>query len=247
MYHGEALAPVTAVKVVGAAILTIYVVQIGLFSAGMIELGAAAGGFAVVLVGLFVWARRRGVRPAVLGICRPGAAYVGAAILIGLSAWYVNSWIVALVNPPGDSSKLQEIVEQTPLLPTLLVLGILPALTEEIVFRGVLTRALTKRFAPVHAIGFSAAVFALYHLLPPQMVSTFFLGIALGWLTLQASSVIPAMIVHLLNNVVTIIVSRHAVPGLTPWMDTHAGAMIAISAGLLAGGIALAARSGGAA
>ena len=42
----------------------------------------------------------------------------------------------------------------------------------------------TTKFAAVHAIGFSAAVFALYHLLPPQMISTFVLGLLLGYLSL---------------------------------------------------------------
>ena len=245
LYHGATLAPVTAVKVVGAAILTIYAVQIGLYNAGMIELGAAAVGFGAVGVGLLVWAHRHGWSRAQLGIRRPALVFVIASVLVGVSAWYVNGWIVSLLGVPAGSEgelRLQAIVGQTPLLPTLLALAVLPALTEELVFRGVFARALATKFAWIHAIGFSAAVFALYHLLPPQMVSTFCFGLALGFLTLRASSVIPAMIAHLLNNTVTLVVTRHEVPGLTQWMDGHAGAMLIGTSVLLASGITLAAR-----
>jgi membrane protease YdiL (CAAX protease family) len=242
LYHGATLAPVTAVKVVAAAILTIYAVQIGLYSAGMIELGAAVAGFGVVLGGLIVWAKRHGWSYAHLGVRRPRLVFVVASVLVGVSAWYVNGWIVAQLNPPGDASRLQQIVEQTPLVPTLLALALLPAVVEELVFRGVLTRALATRFAAVPAVGFSAAVFALYHLLPPQMVSTFCLGIALGFLTLRARSVIPAMIAHLLNNTVTLVVSRQEVPGLTQWMDSHTGSMLIGASVMLASGLTLAAR-----
>ncbi len=227
---------------VAAAILAIYAVQITVFSAGVIELGAAAAGYGAVLVGLVVWARRGGASRVQLGLRWPHGRFVIAAVLIGVSAWYVNGWIVAQLDLPGDAAKLQAIVEQTPLLPTVLVLALMPAVSEEIVFRGVFTRSLVTKFAAVHAIGFSAAVFGLFHLLPPQVVSTFCLGIALGFLTLRASSAVPAMIAHLLNNVITLVVSRHEVPGLTPWMDAHAATMLIGSSVALAGGIALAAR-----
>jgi sodium transport system permease protein len=251
LYHGETLAPVGAAKVVGGAVLTIYGVQITLIGAGTIELVAAAIAYLAVLVGLVVYVRRAGLRVAHVGLRRPAGVFVAAAIMIGLSAWYVNLVIVAVIEPPGDLSGLQDVVVQTPLLATLLVLGVLPAIAEELVFRGVLTRALATRFGAFHAVGMSAAVFALYHLLPPQMISTFCLGLALGFLTLRARSVVPAMIVHLLNNTIAIIVTREIVPGMATAIEEHAIVMLVVTLGLLGGGIALAApplrRSGGAA
>ena len=232
-------------KVLGASILTIYAVQIGLYNAGMIELGAAAVGFAAVGMGLIVWARRDGWTRAQLGIRRPAIVFVIASILVGVSAWYVNGWIVSVLGVPAGSKaelRLQEIVEQTPLLPTMLALAVLPALIEELVFRGAFARAMAPTFGAIHAVGFSAAIFALYHLLPPQMVTTFCLGIPLGYLTLRASSVIPAMIAHLLNNMITLVVSRHEVSGLTPWMEAHAGVMLIGTSVMLASGITLAVR-----
>lgn len=242
MYHVDALAPVAATKLVATAILVIYTVQIALFSAGLIELAAAAIADVAVLVGLGLYARSRQLTRAHLGLRRPAPIFLLAALLIGVSAWYLNLWIVVLISPPGGTGALKKIVEQTPLLSTLAVIAVLPAVVEEIVFRGVFVRALAKRFVPLAAIAIASVVFSLYHLLPAQIVSTFGLGLALAYLTLRADSAIPAMLAHLLNNSIAIVVSRDEVPSVGAWMGAHSFVMLGGSAALLATGVVVAAR-----
>jgi membrane protease YdiL (CAAX protease family) len=244
LYHGDALAPVTAVKVVGAAILTIYAIQLGLHAIGVQELVGAAAAFLAVAVGVVWWARWSGITGAQLGLRRPALVHVAAGVLVGLSAWYVNLWLVSLIQPPGDSSALEAVVVRTSLLPTVVALAILPAVAEELVFRGVLARALETTFVRGYAIALSAAAFAIYHLLPAQMITTFCLGLVLAYITLRAHSVIPAMIAHLLNNVIALLVSRNDVP--TGWMTAQPVAMLVGSALVLVSGIALAASKGAA-
>lgn len=244
LYHGDALAPVTAVKVVGAAILAIYAIQLGLHAIGLPELVGAATAFLAIAVGLVGWARATGITWAQLGLRRPAAVHVAAGGLVGLSAWYVNLWLVSQIQPPGDSSALEAVVARTSLLPTIVALAVLPAIAEELVFRGVLARALETKFVRGYAIALSAGAFAIYHLLPAQMITTFCLGLVLAYITLRASSVIPAMIAHLLNNVIALLVSRNDVP--TGWMTAQPVAMLVGSALVLVGGIALAASKGAA-
>ena len=246
LYHAEALTPATSLKVVCACVFAIYAVQIGLYQVGVIAIGAAIAGFGAALCGLLVWARQRGTRWAALGLRRPALGFVIAGVLVGMSAWYPNLYIVSIIEPPGDSSGLQKVVEETPLAFTVFGIALVPAVAEEVIFRGVFARALATRFSPVHAIGFSAAVFGLYHLLPAQMISTFCLALALGFLTLRARSAVPAMVAHFLNNTVAVVVARHEVPGLTPWLNTHEPAVLAGTSLLLVSGLALAATRGAA-
>lgn len=229
-------------NLVATAIAVIYVAQIALFAAGLIQLAAAAIADLAVLVGLGLYARVRQLTRAHFGLRRPAPMFLVAAALIGVSAWYLNLWIVVVISPPGGTGGLQTIVEQTPLVSTLFVLAVLPALAEEIVFRGVFARALAKRFVPLAAIGIASVVFSVYHLLPAQMISTFGLGLALAYLTLRADSAIPAMLAHLLNNAIAIVVSRDEVPGLGAWMEAHPMMMVVGTAVVLAGGLALVAR-----
>jgi membrane protease YdiL (CAAX protease family) len=103
-------------------------------------------------------------------------------------------------------------------------------------------RALAKRFFPVAAMVIASVVFSAYHLLPAQMVSTLGLGLALAYLTLRADSAIPAMLAHLLNNSIVIVVSRDEVPSVGAWMGAHSTLMLAGTAAVCASGLALATR-----
>jgi membrane protease YdiL (CAAX protease family) len=242
LYHDEALAPVAATKVVATAIVGIYVVQIGLYQAGLLDLLAALAGDVAVLALLYAYSRRRGLTRGHFGLRRPAGVFVAAAVLVGVSAWFLNLVIVVLIKPPGETKALQQIVEQTPLLPTWLAIAVLPALAEEIVFRGIFARALATRFVPWVAVVLSSLVFAVYHLLPAQMISTFGLGLLLGYITLRARSCVPAIVAHLLNNTIVIIVSRDELPAVSEWMGDHGTIMLVGTAMLCATGIGLARR-----
>jgi membrane protease YdiL (CAAX protease family) len=242
LYHVDALAPVAATKVVATAILGIYAIQLVLIGTGVIALAASAIADLAVLVGLGLYARAHELTWAHLGLRRPAPVFLLAAVLIGVSAWYVDLWIVFVISPPGGTGGLNEIVEQTPLVATLAALGVLPPIAEEIVFRGVFARALAKRFFPIAAIVIASVVFSAFHVLPAQMISTFGFGLALAYLTLRADSAIPGMLAHLLNNTIVIVVSRDEVPGVSAWMNAHSIVMLAGSAAVLAGGLTVVAR-----
>jgi membrane protease YdiL (CAAX protease family) len=152
--------------------------------------------------------------------------------------------LVELINPPGNQEGLQKLVEDTPLLPTLVALTVFPVLAEELVFRGVLTRALAGRYRADTAIVIGAVAFGVYHLNPPQMLSTFVLALALGFLTVRAASIVPAMIVHFLNNLIAVLLSRDELPGVGRVIGDHAGYALAIALVCVAAGIGLAARGG---
>src|SRR5262249_51813956 len=106
--------------------------------------------------------------------------------------------------------KIREFLEEcraySPLL-IVTVLALVPAVTEELFFRGYLFSALLgEGDRPWRAIFASAALFASFHLLvmdslaierlPPSMV----LGVILAWLCYQSGSVVPGMILHALHN-----------------------------------------------
>jgi sodium transport system permease protein len=82
----------------------------------------------------------------------------------------------------------------------LVVLGVLPALAEELAFRGFILSGLRRRFAPGTAVVFSSFLFALYHFNVFQLIPAFVLGLVLGTLRLRTGSVLPGMLFHLLHN-----------------------------------------------
>ena len=83
----------------------------------------------------------------------------------------------------------------------LVVGGILGPIAEEIGFRGVLMGGLLRmRCKPWVAIFISALVFSFFHGTYLQLVGTTVFGIITGWLYWRTKSLIPGMIIHMVNN-----------------------------------------------
>ena len=161
-------------------------------------------------------------------------------MLVGSSAWLVNLTLVSQLNlPEGPTKVLEGLINELPLVPTILAIAVLPAVAEEIVFRGVLARSLARQHRPWLAVVMSAAVFGIYHLVPQQVVATFLLGCLLGFFTLRSRSLLPAMVIHFLNNAIAVVVSRDG----TGWLERHAAASVIGASVLTAAGIALALAS----
>jgi sodium transport system permease protein len=87
----------------------------------------------------------------------------------------------------------------------LLAFALLPALCEEIAFRGYLLRGLERRFHPRSAVLLSAFMFALYYMNAFLFFPAFFLGVALGILTRRSRSLLPAIFLHALHNGILIL------------------------------------------
>ena len=242
LYHAAPLTPALAVKVAVAAIVGIYGTQIVFVVAGLLPLAAACLGYVAVVVGLWMFVRRRGLTLATLGIRRAPMRFFVAAALIGISMWYVSALVVALIDPPGDVAELEKVVDEMPLAATLIALALCPAIAEELVFRGVLTQGLATRLPAAAAIGIAAVVFALYHVFPPQIVSAVGLGIVLGFLTLRARSIVPAIVVHVLNNTIAILLSRDELPAAKQAITAYPVVALGVAVVLVGSGLALAAK-----
>jgi sodium transport system permease protein len=79
-------------------------------------------------------------------------------------------------------------------------LVLLPAVCEELAFRGFILTGLRRRLRPWTAIGLSSFLFALYHMNVFQFLPTFLLGGVLALLTVRSGSILPAVLFHLLHN-----------------------------------------------
>jgi sodium transport system permease protein len=94
-----------------------------------------------------------------------------------------------------------------------LVLGVIPALFEELAFRGFILTGLQRRLSPWSAVLISSAFFAIYHMNVFQAAPAFVMGAVLGTLTLWSRSVVPAMVFHLLYN--SLLISPALLPTLS--------------------------------
>lgn len=81
---------------------------------------------------------------------------------------------------------------------------VLPAVVEEIGFRGIIQHEFEKAVSPALAIGIAAAAFSAAHFSVLSAPYLALLGALLGWMKWKTGSLYPSMVAHFLHNFVVI-------------------------------------------
>ncbi len=143
-------------------------------------------------------------------------AYLATIILV-FSASIIFSQAVNVLRVFVEAEFYQEIVQamrEENILMIMIVLVILPALLEEIIFRGIIMRGLIYNHGFKFALLFSSLLFSLVHFNLIQGFSAFFMGLVLGWLYWRYNSLLIPIIAHGFNNFLAVIFNRRFyIPG----------------------------------
>ncbi len=84
---------------------------------------------------------------------------------------------------------------------TLFTMAVTPALCEELFFRGYIQRQSERLFSTwLPAVLFTGIVFGLYHMRLTQAVPLSMLGVYMAYVVWVSGSLVPGILVHLLNN-----------------------------------------------
>jgi membrane protease YdiL (CAAX protease family) len=90
----------------------------------------------------------------------------------------------------------------------IIVMAIIPAFGEELLFRGLLQKSLFKKIGEIHiSIFITALLFSAIHFHLDGLLPRFFLGIILGYLFYWSGSLWIPIIAHFINNALAIIFS----------------------------------------
>lgn len=81
-----------------------------------------------------------------------------------------------------------------------LVVAVVPAVSEELVFRGVIQKNLVRWFSPHVGVWLGAAIFSAIHMQFFGFVPRFVLGLALGYLYLWSGNILVSMAAHFTQN-----------------------------------------------
>lgn len=139
-----------------------------------------------------------------------GVLALGAAVAVGLAAPLLNNALLRAIGAgePSEAmrhveAQMRSLVHGSPLGAALLI-GVLPAVCEELFFRGFLLSGFSSAFrgrgSEVRAVVLTAALFAVFHIAPEKWLPTFLMGLVLGFLASRTGSIWPGMLAHALNN-----------------------------------------------
>jgi sodium transport system permease protein len=155
---------------------------------------------------------RRGARAAAGGLLTGAGLFIlGAAATLAVRGTHLSPAAREL------AARIMELLLDRPWWLSGLLIALLPAICEELFFRGWMLAAFAgerpSRRRAVAAVLLQAAAFAAFHLLPERMPQTFLLGAVLGWMTLATGSLLPAVLAHLAHNAVPLVLVALATEG----------------------------------
>jgi membrane protease YdiL (CAAX protease family) len=143
----------------------------------------------------------------------PLAAYPLAtvALVTGMPvATAIGSAIVPMPGPLDDIfGEMLRVDSARDWVMVLLAAAVVPALGEELLFRGFLQRGLERRLGPAPAIAISSVVFGVIHG-PSRAIAAALLGGLLGWMAWRANSVRPVIAAHFLSNASIVVLANLA-------------------------------------
>ncbi len=105
----------------------------------------------------------------------------------------------------GNLEAITALAKEAPFAVMFVLMAVLPGVSEELLFRGVLQRAIRR--APV-AVAVSAVLFACAHVDPPHVVAVVPMGVYLAWVAWRSDSTWPTIVAHIVNNGIAVAASR---------------------------------------
>jgi sodium transport system permease protein len=148
---------------------------------------------------------------------RPQWATLPAALLLAVFLNPVVYWLGIGVEKlyPMDSETLEQLKPLSQLIQSelhwgfaILLIGLLPAICEELAFRGFILSGLRHLGHRWGAIVLSAIFFGLIHGVLQQQLTATITGVLIGYLAVRSGSLYPAMLYHFAHNSLVVVTSR---------------------------------------
>ena len=116
-----------------------------------------------------------------------------------------------------------------------LIVGVGAGVGEELFFRGYLLTRLEERVRPWLAIVAVSFAFGLAHYDPVHSTFAFVIGLGQGWTTRRSGSVRPAVLAHVVNNVIGVVGMSLGGDAPDTWSRLELGGGVALALAGLAG------------
>lgn len=136
------------------------------------------------------------------------ASYLVWSIIIGLSSIFLIDFIMSKLNfLPDWLGETFDMLQSGWL--GIICISVLGPVLEEMLFRGAITKVLLQKYSPVKAILLSALIFGIFHVNPVQVAGAMLSGLLFAWLYYKTGSLIPCILIHVLNNSLSVFLSLH--------------------------------------
>ena len=148
------------------------------------------------------------------------------ALLLPFSLQPIISWfgvVIAEIYPISPSmlaglEGLEKMFDAAPWWWMLLAMAAVPAVFEELAFRGFMLSGLRSETKDWTAIFITAAFFGITHGILQQSLNAGMIGVLLGYVAVRTNSIIPTIIIHFLHNGLVVVLSKFSAS--QEWLQT---------------------------
>ncbi|HUP82111.1 MAG TPA: ABC transporter permease subunit/CPBP intramembrane protease, partial [Pirellula sp.] len=156
-----------------------------------------------------------------LRLNRPRISELLATVLLAVSLHPTYTAFASLV---GSEYKIGEqttqmlmqfdtIIASAPMWSVLLFLAVVPAVCEELAFRGFLFSGMQRNNGHVRAILLTSLLFGLSHGVLQQTITASVIGLLLGWLAFRTGGVVCTIAFHCIHNAISMFLASHSSRG----------------------------------
>jgi hypothetical protein len=168
---------------------------------GLTATGIGSIWLSVIVIGKRSW-RQLGFKPLTKNWLRIS---IGLALVLVFVRVVIGT--VLAVRYPSLAEGMEDLLftPGTDLLTNLgllLLIALVIPIWEELFFRGFLYKWFRNRLGMWAAIGLSALVFGIFHLIPLQMFLAGIMGIALAWIYERSNTLWAPILMHMINNLI---------------------------------------------
>ena len=140
------------------------------------------------------------------------------AVLLGVTLHPLYVGLATCINhlyPVSEqtAASMKPFAEQIGAMPWLYVvflLALVPAICEELAFRGFVFGGLVRNNGGLRAVIITAVIFGISHGVLQQSIAATIMGVLIGWISLKTGSVLPGILLHFTNNALSVSMERIA-------------------------------------
>lgn len=136
------------------------------------------------------------------------------SIFMGIGAFVGALLIGALLMPVFPDSaegltQLDNMLTGVPVYLLVLVVALMPAIGEELLFRGFVMGTLKNKCKPVVTVLVTTLIFAAYHMSLIKMFTIGIVGLGLTLVAYKTGSIAASVCVHFMNNLLSVLISTY--------------------------------------
>ena len=162
---------------------------------------------------LYAWYMKADAKK-LFSIKKPGVSQVAGGVLFGIAAFLCAMIIGVLLVPFFPESadgltQLDDMLTSQPAVVLILVVALMPAIGEELLFRGFVMGTLKNKCTGVIAVLVTTLLFATYHMSLIKMFTIGIIGFGLTYAAYKSGSIVTSMCMHFLNNLLSVLITKY--------------------------------------